>query len=298
MKIAWLQDLNPMGATGGAQQNDRAMIIAGFKRGHDIEIVGPGDSPDVLEWADKVVVSNAVGFPIGLFQACPKPYIFFLHDFWPLCRVRLYYPMLTKCKTCFRKPTWIPVMERASLIIWLSRLHRHAWLYACPELRGVPYALVPSAIDPSEFHDLGLPRAGVVAVNAGQAYKGRNQVITWAGAHPGSKLTMVGDCPNPGEFPPNVGFMGNVHPRSINTAYNKFETFLHLPETVMPFDRTVVEALLAGCKIVGNKNIGALSWEEMQSNKEDSSGLLRDSAIRRWLLKAPGQFWNKVEQAT
>ena len=41
-----------------------------------------------------------------------------------------------------------------------------------------------------------------------------------------------------------------------------YETFVFLPTEPEPFSRTTVEAWAAGCKLVVNRNIGALHWIE------------------------------------
>ena len=98
MKVGWLQDFDPMALHGGGgEKSDRAVILEGIRRGHDIEVIVPG-TPAWGPW-DLVVVSNASVYnPQKILDAVKRqPYVFYIHDYWPLCRWRLFYPG-TPCK--------------------------------------------------------------------------------------------------------------------------------------------------------------------------------------------------------
>jgi len=292
MRITWLQDLDFMSQGGGAQLTDRAHFVEGLRRGHDFEIVTPQGDPSGL-FADNspVIVSNIMaGFQVGLFQQLVekrKPCIWFFHNHQPLCKYRLFYPMLEKCKSCYRKETWLPIFLGSKLLIWLSPLHRESWLWACPELEQKPYAIVPSPIDCSQFYDLKLPREGTVCVTSLFKFKGREHVSQWAMDHPDQEITCVGGNPITGEpLPPNCHDVGPISPYQMNEMYNKHKTFLHLPGTPQPFDRTVPEAYLAGCEIIGNKLIGALSYDWFKSRGE----------VAEYCGNSSKLFWEKIEE--
>jgi len=284
MKIAWLQDNNPFGTSAGAESTDRAHIIHGLREGHDVEVVLPGVGD--VSWADLVIISNASNFPLQALCNLGRPYVLFFHDYWALCRWRLYYPMQQKCLDCYLKPRYLPLLLGSEKIIWLSPLHRGAWLFTYPELENHPYSLVPSSIDVNQFFDMGLARSGFIAVNSGQKCKGYERVGEWAEENRDQSLTLVGASEGP--MPPNVVAAGNIGGREMNKLYNQHETFLHLPQNPMPFDRTVAEAYLAGCKILGNELVGALSWPFM---REEPS---REVA-REFLGKASSMFWAAID---
>lgn len=287
MKVAWLQDMNPMAEAGGAQLNDRAKIIEGIRRGFDIRHVGPPGDNFYLDWADVFVVSNATAFSADYIAGATdtrKPVVWFIHDFANLCKVRLHYPMLERCMSCYRKPRWIPMMEQAKILVWLSPLHRDAWLYATPELEGVNYLLNPSSVSPADFHPLNMPRKGTLGVNGLLAFKGRKGIIEWAEENPGEPVTVVGPNPEPGPLPPNIEVAPPVPPYLMNELYNRFERFLHLPDTIGPFDRVAAEALLAGCQVVANKNVGALSYPWFTSRE----------SVASHLETASSDFWETI----
>ena len=286
MKVAWLQDINPFDSTytGGAEQTDRAHIVHGLRMGHDIEVVTPM-SPLNVSWADLVVVSNAAAFRVEELKAVSAPYVLLLHDYWGLCRWRLFYPMLDKCRDCYLKPRFLPLLFGSELIVWLSPLHRESWLFTYPELEHHPHALVPSAIDVDQFFDMGLQRHGAVAVNSGLKFKGYDQVRDWAEEHGEAAVTLVG--PVEGPMPPNVALVGHVPVREMNHLYNRHERLLHLPQNPMPFDRTVAEAYLAGCEVQANELVGALSWPFFREGRD---------GVRQALKTASSDFWGEVGQ--
>lgn len=290
MRLLWYQDYNPMSHPGGSQANDREKIIAGLRRGHDIYISTPDDPKDPIG-VDMLVFSNATAYQRRLWEhtiAEEIPFVFFLHDYWPLCRVRLHYPMLEKCRDCFRKPDWVPVLQKARLIVWLSPLHRDAWLFSCPELAETPHLLNPSTVASEQFCDLGLERKGAIAVNSGMAFKGRDMVLAWANEHPDTPLTLIGPAGGV-RWPEHVAIVDMLPYEAMNEAYNRHELFVHLPMTPMPFDRTPVEALLAGCRVLCNENVGAMSWPEIRGgSRSEVVSLMQD---------ANAQFWDAVEGA-
>lgn len=291
MKFTWIQDLDFMSQSGGAQNTDKVHFLEGIRRGHDMSILTPQADSNILLTDDSpVIISNMMaGFRLELFQQLVerrKPCIWFFHDYQPLCKYRLFYPMLGKCKSCHRKENWLPIFLEARLLIWLSPLHRESWLWSCPELEQKPYAIVPSPIEPSQFYDMKLPREGIICVTSLFEFKGRKCVLQWAKDHSDQKITCVGGNPLPGEpLPPNCRDVGQIPPWQMNETYNKHKMFLHLPATPQPFDRTVPEAYLAGCDVIGNKLVGALSYDWFRSRGEVAEHCGSSSRL----------FWEKIE---
>ena len=283
MKIAWLQDLDPFTHYGGAQQTDKEHIIAGFKLGHEIEIVLPGGA---IPPSDLTIISNAQGFPIELLSKIPTKYIFFLHDYWGLCKWRLHYPMLEKCKNCYLKPRFLPLLQKSLLNIFLSPLHRESWLFTYPELESHNFALIPSPINVSEFCDLHQERAGMLAIHAGLKFKGYDRFKEFAEERHPLPIDLIGDIEGP--LPPNVKSIEGVPYYEMNALYNKYETFVHLPTTPQPFERTVAEAYLSGCKVITNGNVGALSWEFFNKGRNE---------VARALSSSSKKFWTEIELA-
>lgn len=293
MKFTFIQDIDFMVGGGGAESTDRAHFIEGIRRGHDLGIVTPNvDLSPLFADNNHIIISNMMArFQLGLFQELvkrDKPCIWFFHDYQPLCKFRLFYPMLEKCKTCYRKERWMPIFLKAKLLIWLSPLHRESWLWSCPELEQLPYAIVPSPVGSEQFHDLGGNRKGVVSVNSLVAFKGMGNVIKWTTEHPKVQIDFIGGSEiSADQLPPNCKYLGPQPFWTLNELYNKYESILHLPGTPQPFERAIAEAYLAGCGIIGNKLIGALSYDWFKSRGE----------VAEHCSNSPRLFWEKIEGA-
>jgi len=291
MRLAFIQDLDIFSIGGGAQLTDRTHFTEGLKRGHDIELVTPS-SGGVVPKVDGIIVSNASAFPASNLMGMSElgiPIIWFIHDYFPICKYRLFYPMGNSCKSCYLKERWLPVLKLARLIIWLSPLHRESWLWLYPELEDIPYHLAPSPVSADLFYDLHLERKeGVISVEGLHPFKGRDYILRWIEDHPEVKVTIIGGNPDPlGSLPPNCRSIGVVPNVDMNEVYNQHEALLHLPQSPSPFDRTVAEAFLAGCKIIGNKNIGALSYDWFISCE----------SVAEHCKNSPKEFWEVIENA-
>jgi len=286
MKFSFLQDLDPMTNGGGAQLTDRAMVVEGIRRGHDVELCLPHTG--VLT-TNPVIVSNATSFSIQTFQELHKrevPYVWFLHDYWPACKYRLFYPMRQSCQSCYLKERWLPILKGAKLIVWLAPLHRDSWLWLYPELQDTPYLVTPSPV-PDTFCGLGNPRSGVVVVEGLHPFKGRRHIIRWAEQHPDVPITVVGGNPGGGPLPRNIGQVYDQVPYDqMVQVYNQAEALLHLPSSPTPFDRIVAEALMSGCKVIGNSLIGALSYEWFKDRP----------AVVHYCHESSRVFWEKIEE--
>lgn len=273
MKIIFAQDFDFISHSGGAQLTDRAHFLEGIRRGHDIQLWTPSNQFYQHDFTPgtKFIASNPIFLGTDTFQVLLDKkiaYVWLFHDYSPLCKYRLLYPMQAKCRSCYLKERWLPYLMAAKMLIWLSPLHRESWLRVCPELEPLPYHLAPAPVDPDQFFDMKLERSGAVAVESLYPFKGREKVLKWAEAHPEVEISFVGGNPEP-HVPllPNCRDVGIIPSGKMNEVYNRSEIFLHLPQNPMPFDRTVAEAYLAGCKIIGNQLIGALSYSWFTSRE-------------------------------
>ena len=293
MKIFWAQDFDFLTHPGGAQLTDRAHFLEGIRRGHDLRVWNPMaeiNDEDLVQGVN-VVASNPAFLPADAFQLMMDkgiPYVWFLHDYLPVCKYRLFYPLQELCLDRYLKERWLPMLLGAKLIIWLSPLHRNSWLVNCPELETVTYHLSPSPVNVDSFYDMKIERSGTIAVESLHPFKGRDQILKWAMEHPEVQVDILGGNPMPQiPLPPNCKDMGSVPSGRMNEVYNHYETFLHLPQNPSPFDRTIVEAYLAGCKVIGNELIGALSYTWFTS---------RDN-VRLGCGGSSDEFWNNLEGA-
>jgi glycosyltransferase involved in cell wall biosynthesis len=90
-----------------------------------------------------------------------------------------------------------------------------------------------------------------------------------------------------GKLGPNVDLdfgthHGHIPYDQIPDYMNRAKNFVFLPRWPEPQGRVIAEASLCGCKIVGNENIGALSFPMDLSDPENYTGV-------------EDEFWNKIE---
>jgi len=308
VRVGWIQDLDPLTSGGGAQLTDRAIIVEGMRRGHDIVVVTPRSEPPSP--CDLFVVSNVRTWRREDLERILKetPYVVFLHDYWPLCRWRLYFPMLPKCrKRCPNRDYAESFLGNSKLIVWLSPLHRRSWLWAIPTLRDHPYAYVPPCVDPKPFIEASKDRNPepntVLTVNP-YSFKGLDNLLEWAKEHPDLRYYYVGSTDEPERLEGWV-HLGAKPYREMPSVYRRYETFLFLPSSPEPGGRVVLEALLVGMRIVVNQLVGIFSYRRPYSYPRVSSLLERLGhridwtdrlAVKLFVERGPQSFWKSVEE--
>lgn len=288
MRIIWLQDMDPMSTGGGAQLTDRAHIVEGLKRGHDIRILTPQNQNTLLlHKSDFLIFSNVASFTPERLLKLPNRYAVFHHDWWFRCKWRLFLPLSEKCLVdCPQGPVYRPILEKAALHIFLSPLHYQINKeYFADAVE--PHLLVPSPVNPDIFFDQKKPdRKNTCNLNGLLPFKGKANLLKYAKEHPDVKIRLAGDREKEEELPSNCEFIGPIPDTQLPSFYNTHEYYIELPDTPQPFNRTIAESYLCGCKIKGNKLIGALSWPWFNEGRQ---------TVAERLNQSPKDFWNGLE---
>lgn len=320
IKVAWVCDHNPFGLGGGAEGNDLAMIKFGFWTGFDIDIITPQKCKETkFSKYDILILSNMANFSEKQITEITKyNHVIFHHDFITLCKWRLYFnpggnggKCIERCKWHWRdywqerarKSFSGGVENSKSMHIFLSplhyKIHRKILLLDIygEDTYDINHALIPSAIDESLFFDMGKERQkdSVLICNP-YPFKGLDNIlaaidaakkvgpeITGAFLTSDTKFYWMGNTTQPEKLE-GIEKLGYIPYDELNRILNRFEAVLHLPNNVDPFCRFVVEAKLAGCKVIGNNNIGAFSYSWIDD----------DDKIRKHLTSAPKKFWKSV----
>ena len=288
-KIYYVQDLDFFEAPGGAEQTDRVYFKEGLKRGHDLNLITP-HSPLGVEKDDLVILSNIRAYERSKILGIPCRTVTFTHDTW--CAYRLYLPLTEKCFTdCPEYPFWNEVYKKAELNIFLSPLHYDIHKERFGE-SVEPHFLTPSGFDDVDrFVDMKNGRSGVCNLNGLLGFKGREQLFKYAGEHPEVAMdiggsNMEGDKRLDVDLPPNIRYVGPIQSSELPKFYNKYEFYVELHDRPQPYNRTIVESYLSGCKLIVNSLVGATSWPWFTD---------RDS-VRAHLKSAPSEFWVKLEK--
>ena len=289
-KISWICDYDCMiGEGGGGELSERAVITEGIRRGHDIELCTPNtpNKNNVLK-SDIAIIGNASRFPSQYLAQVSEQQeiVMYVHDFWPLCRHRLFYSALDKCKTtCPHLPFAKKMLLSSSLNIFLSPLHKKMWSRSIPDLFHTPSYLHVSPVDTKLFVPLDVPKIpnSTLCVNCLLKFKDLENVIKYAEENPERTITCVGAKEANVKLPPNVIPIGAVSQQELPGMYVQSEEFLHLPDYCEPCGRSVIEAKLCGVpKLVLNKLVGVASFKQFKYSRGEFAEWIDDSARRFW----------------
>jgi len=297
MRVAWLQDYSPFTKVGGAELNDKGMLLYGIKeKGVNPEIINPQTFPQYdLSVFDLVVVSNCVTFPREQLNKIMDQtrYMIFTHDHY-FCRWRSFFQAWTKCQKCPRLEWWRQFYARSILNIFLSPFHysMHATVFSQDELS--PHIEIPSAVPIEKFKpDSGVSMEpnSVISVGGLWPFRGRDELLKYAEKNSDKHFTFVGGCPDAVQLPPNCKFLGEVPNEKLMDLYRAHEYAIHLPRNE-PCSRAVIEFLLCNPKgkVITNDKVGFLSFPEIYSEEK-----LDHKKIREFVDGAPKRFWEAVE---
>lgn len=241
--------------------------------------------------AETAIVSNATRFSAEELSKSLSdiPYIVFHHDYWH-CRYRLFFSLQEKCKSCPWMPPWRRLYNEARLNIFMSPLQRDACFSVMPELSERPHTLCPSLLDPEAWPRLETERKPrtVFGLNSLLPFKGRANAIEYARNHTDRSFTFAGGSEGEGELPSNARYIGPVDDKTLRDHYSQSESFLHLPATPQPSERSCIEARLSGCNLIVNHLVGVTSYPEWR---------LADDEFRTWLSQQPSKLWERMENA-
>lgn len=295
MNISWIADFDFLAnLQGGAEMSDREAYMHGMKQGHTMQLYIPESArmfdPRTTELS---IISNAARFDLNwiLNVVCTRPYIFYSHDYFPMCRYRLFYPMLQKCKNCMNINATKKLALNSVMNIFLSPLHFDAWCYAIPELKDHPYHIHPSPVNLDLFKpDLNIkrnPNAGLV-INAA-AFKGAKNTVEYCKNHPNITFTFCGGQPEGVRLPGNCAYIGYVPTLKMPSVFNQASYYVELPDTPQPFERQALEArLMEVPHIILNKNVGATSYDWF--NKDLNT-------VKTTIADAVPNLWRKIEKS-
>jgi len=259
--------------TGGGLMTDRNIIMKGLTEGYNIILMNPNTfDEDVLNEAELVIISITRNFTKDQIKIATKmPYVIYNHDYF--CKWILFYPKIEKCKKCkyLDKELYI----NSETMIWMSPIHREAWIYAFPEIEDHDYMLIPSAIDTSVFYSREKIPNSVIACNQ-TLYKGFYNVLDYIKRHRDMTFYIYGDVYRPDLYPSNVKLLGKVPYKSLPDILSDKEYAIHLPATIQPSERFAAEAIASGCIPIFNDNVGIMSYGE------DIIDLVNNAADRFW----------------
>jgi glycosyltransferase involved in cell wall biosynthesis len=183
----------------------------------------------------------------------------------------------TDCSASHATRRWL--YEEAALNVYLSPLHKRVTQSLLQLDDNPPSYVLSPMIDTSRFYNRGIERdidylfVGVISEAKGldvmRKLYGDKNIWLVGGISPDIKLDF-------GRHVPHVAY------HEIPLYMNRAKNFVFLPRWPEPQGRVVAEAALCGCNIIGNENVGALSFDMDLSDAANYTGV-------------EAGFWEQVE---
>jgi len=242
-----------------------------------------------------VIIGNASRFPKRYLAKISEitEYVMFLHDQWPHCLYRAFYPDLQKCKTtCPYLPFSKKLLLNSALNIFLSPLHYRVYQRGIPELKSIEHYLHVPTVRMKPVDGVQRIPNSVVGINVLWTFKGVENVLAYASGHPELTFTFYGGTDSPkilNTLPKNCVAMGRIPQEEMPGIYSQAQSFIHLPSHVMAAERTVIEAKLCGVpKLILNKLVGVTSYKQFRKLDRDE--------FAKWVGESHKRFWKKIEK--
>jgi len=182
---------------------------------------------------------------------------------------------------CFSRQSMVRrLYEESSLNVYLSPLHRRIIESLLGSTRLPPSYNLKPMIDTTRFYNEGRERdidylfVGVIGEAKGLAAMRERFGQT--------DIHLIGRCA-PGVKLDFGRYLGHVSYDEVPRYMNRAKNFVFLPRWPEPQGRVVAEAALCGCRIIGNENVGALSFD-------------MDLADPRAYVGVEDEFWSTLER--
>jgi len=277
MKIALLNDFKKY---AGAENSIKQRLKQTPKH-IKCDFITPNDKID-YDLYDGFVLENIVKFSTKVLHEITesRPYIKVEHDF-NFC----VYRNQIQCKVCeYPCPIQInPFMKElytnAKMVICASPAHMGLQKQLLKDWDvnfkyGLPWA----------FSDVKVPKVNrkkktVAFLGTMRKYKGIYDIVNLATRKPDYQFDLAGRHGFlKGNLPDNVKYLGEIDDKWKYLAEHEY--FIHVPQHLDPCPGTVIEAILAGCKVIFNANVGTLSYPF--KTKADWEHALEKSAPMFW----------------
>lgn len=317
MNLNVVSFLSPHVYNGGGEMISRRLIDVGVGRGHDIRLssVRPKQreahaSPDLTLLIDVFNFAHSVK-SLGAWREFgpafleemiePAPFVHLTNAYVDICNLP-YLPCsgerLDGCPVkptlnvgqrfmirdwshdCFAQRALVRRLYEASVLnVYLSPLHRRITESLLDSTRLPSSYVLEPMIDTKVFfnerreRDIDYLFVGVL----GEA-KGLSAMRERFGQ---TDIHLIGRC-TPGVKPDFGRYLGHVSYEEVPRYMNRAKNFVFLPRWPEPQGRVVAEAALCGCRIIGNENVGALSFDMDLADPRSYEGVEDD-------------FWARLE---
>jgi len=281
MKIALLNDFKDY--AGAEVSIKQRLKVAPSSIEVDFKL--PGETIDFKKY-DGFILENIFKFqPQFLFNIVhERPFIKVEHDY-NYCHFR----NQIDCKSCelpcpiTKNPVMKLIYENAKIVIAASPAHESL---IKSHLTNFGWKLNTTYNLPYTYQEQKIPevervKKSVAYLGTLRKFKGIYEIIELATRKPDYHFDIAGRIGYvKGALPENVTYVGAVEDKWQYLASHEY--FIHLPRHPDPCPGTIIEALLSGCKIIYNPNVGTLSYP--YNTKEEWTEALKKSGPAFWKI--------------
>jgi hypothetical protein len=269
IRVAWVQDFAKM---GGAELSNKTLVDYGDQNGFQICGITPQKFDlGIIRAADIVIINNIFLFSseqiksmmMTIIDSC-IPYVKYDHDI----------------RETMRGEFSRGLLSRSALNVFVSPIHRECYEKAFgPDVTKRSITL-PVAINDRPFYNQNIDRVKNSALSV-YLPKQQHNLVEFIKNNIGKyKYMGLGNSKVHGLEIPRIKCVDN---NEMTDIYNQFEYIIHLPDIQSAGDRVYFEALLCGCKVITNHNVGHLSWGFDENNHELIRTKLREAIVEFWV---------------
>lgn len=301
-KIIFLDDLDPNQWVGGTQLSTKKIIDSANDFGLEAKCttLEKCDLSDLYS-ADLVILNNIYetqkASP-GLISEIVSniPYIKWEHDF-NFCHTRDFRCAGKKedCQTECQTKKYVEIYDKALSVIFQSPLHYQAILSLYGEKIIDKCLILPPPINPDPFLDVSKKERKKRFLWTGllHSFRGIEEAIEYAEQNPDKQFLFHSAYPQQNYEQkitslPNCELLIKQIPyEEMPELFSSCTDLFYQPKYIDASSRTCLEALLSGCRLRPNKNVGLLSYDWDWTDKE---------AIANKVKEAPKIFWDHIKE--
>ena len=302
-KIVFIDDLDPTQWIGGTQLSTKRIIDSAKEFGYEAKCMTL-ENCDIsdLYSANLIILNNiheTVQKSPGLISEIVSnlPYIKWEHDF-NFCNTRDFKCGGNKanCQTECSTEKYVEIYHNAKSIIFQSPVHHKTFLSYFGEKVIKDYLILPPPIDPDIFIKMAnTPRkTRFLWTGLMHPFRGIEEAIEYATNNPEKQFLFHSAYPPVHKkYTEQLEALPNCEVRIQPIPYEEMpqlfascSDLFYQPRNLDASSRTCLEALLSGCRLRPNANVGLFSYSWDWSDK---------TKIVEEIKKAPSIFWNHIE---
>ena len=273
MILGWVYDWD-LGLHNGGQMLTARALLDGRPDWASVRMITPYHD-EALGQCDAYIINQCRFFRLDqLARLASETYVWLFHD-----AMAMYAHQAILLR---------PLIQRATACVFKSPFHREQVVKRWPSAACPPGRVVYADVIPvDQFHDGPKTRDAIWLGNY-VAPKGVLEAIDWAEENR-RHLDMFGfgDPFQFGRSSPYVRMYPVLPYSEVPSVLRQYRTFVFLPTGPEAAARVVPEAVLSGCELVVNDNVGVTSFDWWTEDPD---------LLRKRLQDRSGEFWQALAE--